>query len=150
MNLQEAENLARALMQQHSLVGWVFIWDRAKRRFGYCSYSKRTISLSKILTELNPESEVRDTILHEIAHAKVGAGVHHGKAWREVAEALGAKPERCHSAIQEPKTWKGICPSCGIEVFRYRRRFRVACLECCNSYNKGRFDPQFLFKWARA
>ena len=40
-----------------------------KVSLGTCSYVKKTIYLAKWYTELNDESEVRDTILHEIAHA---------------------------------------------------------------------------------
>ena len=34
--------------------------------------------------------EVRDTILHEIAHALAGAKAKHGPAWKAIARRLGA------------------------------------------------------------
>ena len=70
MELADAESLALELMRQHGLLPrWKFKFDRAIRRFGCCNEGKRLISLSARLTELNSEYEVRDTILHEIAHA---------------------------------------------------------------------------------
>jgi hypothetical protein len=71
MKLADAQTLLLEKMVEHGLVnlGWKVNWDDAKKRFGYCSVSKKVISLSRPLTEANPESEVLDTILHEIAHA---------------------------------------------------------------------------------
>jgi predicted SprT family Zn-dependent metalloprotease len=45
-----------------------FRWQNKKVSLGTCSYEK-TNSLSKWYVELNDEEELRDTILHEIAHA---------------------------------------------------------------------------------
>jgi len=71
-----ARILAVTLMQQHGLVGWTFKFDHARRRFGCCNFTRRTISLSRPLTFLNDDAEVRDTILHEIAHALAGLPEH--------------------------------------------------------------------------
>ena len=68
-------------MARHGLGDWTFQFDRAKRRFGACNYTTRTISLSRTLTRLNDDAAVRETLLHEIAHALTpGAG--HGPAWQ--------------------------------------------------------------------
>ena len=73
MNLDQAEQLALSLMREHGLLPrWSFAFDRAERRFGSCNERKRRITLSAAIVRLNSESEVRDTILHEIAHALVG------------------------------------------------------------------------------
>ena len=69
MNLFEASILARSLMSEHGLADWGFAFDHARRRFGACNYTRRRITLSRPLTLLNGIDEVRDTILHEIAHA---------------------------------------------------------------------------------
>src|SRR5687767_14955649 len=83
MNLYEAAHLAKQLMRQHGLdaLGWTFGFDHARRRFGRCDYTDKRITLSRALTFLNSVDEVRDTVLHEIAHALTpGAG--HGARWR--------------------------------------------------------------------
>src|SRR5215210_5656070 len=97
MNLYEASYLAGDLMRQHGLLdaGWTFAFDHARRRFGKCDYTHRQITLSRTLALLNNLDEVRDTILHEIAHALCpDAG--HGARWRATCRRIGAKPERCY------------------------------------------------------
>ena len=70
MNLNDAQSLAADLMQQHKLPReWSFGFDRSKVRFGKCDYGKKRISLSRHLVEANGIAVVRETILHEIAHA---------------------------------------------------------------------------------
>lgn len=61
MKLADAQTLLLEKMVEHGLVdlGWKMNWDDAKKRFGYCYVSKKVISLSRPLTEANPESEVR-------------------------------------------------------------------------------------------
>lgn len=86
MNLVAASRLARELMDQHGLKAWTFEFDDAVRRAGMCSYGKRRISLSAPLTRIHDEREVRDTILHEVAHA-IGA---EGEARAGVARGGGA------------------------------------------------------------
>ncbi len=96
VNLHAARILAVSLMNQHRLVGCCgrSRSTTPRRRFGCCNFTRRRISLSRPLTFLNDEAEVRDTILHEIAHAltpKTG----HGPAWKAMCLRIGAKPVRC-------------------------------------------------------
>ncbi len=77
MKLEDAENLALTLMEDNGVGTWSFRFDNAKRRCGACFYSRRTITLSRHFVTLNDEAEVRDTILHEIAHAFAGAKAGH-------------------------------------------------------------------------
>jgi SprT-like family len=95
MDLAEAEKLAKGLMQQHGLSGWEFKWDRAKKRLGCCNYTRKRISLSAFQTRVRGEMEVKDTILHEIAHALLPPRSGHGKLWKAKCVEIGAKPVRC-------------------------------------------------------
>jgi len=83
-------------MTDHGLfaVGWKFKWDRATRRFGCCHHQRKIISLSLPLTRLNPETQVRDTLLHEIAHA-LTPGQGHNRHWKKKCVEVGAQPSRC-------------------------------------------------------
>lgn len=70
--------------------------------------------LSQYWVDVLDEAEVRDTILHEIAHVLAGIRAGHGPAWKDVARSLGARPEACAS----PKAriayrYKLVCPKCG-------------------------------------
>ncbi|HEX6056605.1 MAG TPA: SprT-like domain-containing protein, partial [Intrasporangium sp.] len=98
MELSAALKLGRELMAAHGLSDWVLNLDRARTRAGACRPARREISLSAHLTRLHPEDEVRDTILHEIAHALVGPGHGHDAVWRAKALAIGCSGQRCSSA----------------------------------------------------
>jgi predicted SprT family Zn-dependent metalloprotease len=97
--------------------------------------------------ELNSEAEVRDALLHEIAHALAGHHAGHGPVWRKIAHEVGAKPKCCYRAEevqQPPGRYLLVCPSCQESVVRYRRPSRVyACRSCCDRHNQGRFSERY-------
>lgn len=133
MNTTEAESLALVLMSEHGLEGWTFKFDRALRRFGCCSHAKHTISLSRHLVGLNDSHHVRDTILHEIAHALLPVYENHGPAWQAKARSIGCDGERHYdeTVTTAPYRWKGTCPTCGHVWGRYRRpKGRRHCGDC--------------------
>ena len=146
MDTRDAQKLALALMREHGVTDWSFQFDRAVRRFGCANYRTKTISLSRALTELNPESEVRSTILHEIAHVLAGPKAGHGPEWRRIARSIGDDGGRTHSAVMPEPPFQGTCPGCGKQVRKVRRN-RSACSECCNAHNGGRWDARFMFEW---
>src|SRR5688572_16549717 len=98
MNLYAARDLAHSLLRQHGLhdAGWTFRFDHARRRFGSCRYRAKVVTLSRHLTFLNDEPQVRDTILHEIAHALAGHAAGHGDEWKRMCVTVGANPRRCY------------------------------------------------------
>lgn len=150
MKLTEAEKLANTLMTQHGLENWTFRFDRAKRRFGACNYTTRTISLSRHLTELNSAAQVRETLLHEIAHA-LSPGAHHGKAWQEACIDLGIDPKRCYTPAEveqpAPRYWL-VCESCNLRLPRNRRsRKTFACKRCCIEKNGGKFSEKYALQF---
>ncbi|GAA1914998.1 hypothetical protein GCM10009815_07380 [Nocardioides marmoribigeumensis] len=134
MEIAAARRLALELMAEHGLSGWRLQLDNAKRRAGICRYSDRVIGLSRPLTALHSEDEVRDTVLHEIAHALVGPGTGHGPRWRAVARRIGCSGERCVSADSPRVTgaWVGVCPQ-GHTADRHRRPERVLLCRPCAS-----------------
>src|SRR5215207_599997 len=88
-------------MGRHGLLagGWRFRFDNARRRFGSCRSREKVITLSRPLTLLNGEEQVRDTILHEIAHA-LTPDDGHGPQWRAKCREVGARPERCYGEAE--------------------------------------------------
>lgn len=136
MDLHAAREMAMTLMRQHGLVGWSFAFDHAKRRFGACWPTLRRISLSRTLTFLNPVEQVRETVLHEIAHA-LSPGDGHGLKWRAACRAIGARPVRCYTE-QEVRTpprrvapYEVGCAVCGWWADRHRlTRRRLVCRAC--------------------
>lgn len=150
MQLVEASALAIRLMEQHGLLtrGWTFEFDRARKRFGVCNYTYRRIQLSAPAVELNAEEQVRDTILHEIAHALAGPAAGHGWQWRSLARSIGCTGDRCAdpSVVVMPRLpWRGVCPA-GHERFAARKP-RVA--RSCGACRPRVFDARFLITWTR-
>lgn len=149
MDLNLAQCLAIKLMDEHDLIfrGWTFEFDNAKRRFGCCRYRTKKITLSKHLVKLNDESIVRNTILHEIAHALVGAGHGHNHVWRTKAIALGCNGERCYSSdkVNLPEyKYLGLCVN-GHTHNRHRKpRQSVSCGRCSAKYN-----AKYIIKWTK-
>ena len=74
---------------------WQVSFDNAKRRAGVCKVLTKEISLSKHHISSNPIDVIKDTILHEFAHAiayEVYSESGHGFRWKEIAIRLGAIP----------------------------------------------------------
>lgn len=144
MEREDAARLARGLMAEHGLSGWTFRFDRARRRAGLCRYDRREISLSGPLTELYDEADVREVVLHEIAHALAGARHGHDAVWRATARSLGSTGRRVvrEDSPEVEGDWVGTCPA-GHRVTRFRRPQRPqACARCSPV-----FDRRFLLSW---
>lgn len=86
--MMDSVKLANDLLKHHGLHEWSFSLDRAKTRAGKCSYRKKTIYLSKHYVSASNADDVKDTILHEIAHA-LTPGDGHGARWKSKAIEIG-------------------------------------------------------------
>lgn len=139
MEIDEARDLAEELMRVHGLTGWRLVFDRARTRAGVCRFDRREIGLSRVLTQLHPEDLVRGTVLHEIAHALVGARHGHDAIWRAKARSIGGDGQRCLSADapRPAAPWVGTCAR-GHEVLRHRRPARPSsCSRCSPTFHVG-------------
>ncbi len=145
MDLQIVQQLARVLMDSHGLEQWDLVFDRARRRAGMTRYNDQIISLSRPLMQLYDEKQVRDVVLHEIAHARVGTGHGHDEMWKKEARRLGTPPR---ASITEgpraPAPYVGRCPN-GHEVERYRLPRGVRSCATCSKI----FDHRYLLTWYR-
>jgi hypothetical protein len=160
MKLREAEEMALALMREHGLVDWRFVFSRrepdAMRSVlepwpsiaGRCLYRTKIIALSRWYVRLNTTDEVKQTILHEIAHARVPPGAGHGHAWQATARAIGYTGGACYGSevLQPTAPWNGICPGGHLHK-RFRRPkqgIRVSCAACA-----PHFSDRFAIVWVR-
>lgn len=137
-------------------LGYIFKFDRAKKRFGLCHYGKKIISLSKpiCLNNLNKFEDIRNTLLHEMAHAFCvriygrQAGRGHCHKWRSIARQLGDSGERCFNSekINLPQTkYTGKCPSCGRErPFARKPKRSYACGKCCNGVYQYEYKMEII------
>jgi len=131
MKPDDAKMLAQQLMRHYHLHDWTFAWNRRKRALGMCFWGKKQIELSLPFVQRNDEAAVRDTILHEIAHALAGQKAGHGPAWKRICRQIGATPERCDNTAEMPKgKWVAKCPGCQKEFSRHRRPLKKARYSC--------------------
>jgi predicted SprT family Zn-dependent metalloprotease len=144
MLLSDVKILAESLLKEHGLSnrGWIFDFDNALGRCGVCKHRSRKIQLSKHYSNLNIETNVKDTILHEIAHALVGPGHGHNHIWRAKAIEIGCKGFRCKSEethegfVRTPSKYIGTCNACKNTYFRNRLPKRLSsCGKCSNIFN---------------
>ena len=130
----EARELALGLMKQHGLEFWHFEFDRAKKRFGSCQFRYRLITLSKPLVLINDIDVVKNTILHEIAHALVNPKYLHNWVWRQKAIEIGCDGNRCHDSNKvNPVIGKLVaeCPNCRHIYYKHRTpKGERACCKC--------------------
>lgn len=147
MEFQAAETIAHQLLAAHPLPGWTFGWNRRKRALGLCRYAQRRIELSHYFVRDNDEPAVRDTVLHEIAHALAGERAGHGPKWKAMCTKIGCKPERCDKgeAIMPRGRWRAACPACRKEYWRHHRPKKGArywCRDCGPSRGQVQFFLQ--------
>lgn len=105
MQLATAEALALKLMKKHGLLakGWTFEFDRAERRLGCTKYGRKAITISRFMTGVATAALVEQVILHEIAHALLPVGVHHGHEWEALAAKIGYTGKRLMVNPYRPK-----------------------------------------------
>ncbi len=151
-HITHIEQFARESLRKFELSdkGWIFRWDRARRRFGSCDYGRKQITLSIHLAKINTLAQCLDTVLHEIAHAIAGQKAGHGPAWKAACELVGAQPERCYTSDkvkQPPSKYIRYCSHCGHETPIFRRSRKLyACGKCCKKHNGGRYSSKYLLK----
>lgn len=142
--------LAQNMMNDHGLIekGWYFSWDRAKKRMGCCNYSLKQITMSRILTPSRPMHEIKNTILHEIAHALVGHSHGHNEVWRAKAIEIGCTGDRCsaNSGERPEFTWYSICDHCDNHVGMHRAPGRVRSCGKCAPWG---FSWQHMTSWTK-
>ena len=147
----QVKEMAKELFAKHGLdkQGWRLEFDTAKRRNGVCRYATKTIGISLHYMKLNTPELVRDTLLHEIAHALTPRDAGHGRQWKQMCAEIGAMPVAVKQGMniqQVHGKWQATCPGCNKIRSRHRqpqRGARYSCPDCSN-----RFNPEFelIFK----
>jgi predicted SprT family Zn-dependent metalloprotease len=138
MDLLKCKTLVCELMDKHGLKPqWGFRYFGSRISFGRCNYVKKEILLSSELVSLNSEELVKDTILHEIAHA-LTKGSHHNWKWKKKCTEIGCSPVRtynCEYVKIGKAPYKGKC-KCSTPHSRYKRPSSIyRCRDCGATIN---------------
>ena len=134
--MQQVEDHAAQLLARHLNTGssatrWRFRFETATARAGICRYTAKTIALSVSFVLRAPWDDIRDTLLHEIAHAIVGPGHGHDAVWQTAARRIGCTAKRCSTVTHSPKRWIEECPRCRDRSFRQRLTAKVRQRSIC-------------------
>ena len=122
--------LALGLMHEHGLKKWHFKFDHSTRRAGCCNYHDKRISISFDLARNASDKDIRDTLLHEIAHALVGKKHNHDAIWKAKARAIGCTGERTHKLQFVPPRYSVKCENNCWTQTAERRNTRLLCRTC--------------------
>jgi hypothetical protein len=99
----DVEELADRLLAEHGLAdqGWTFAWSsRFTRVLARTEYRDRVVRFSLPDAESDGPENVRQILLHEIAHALAGHAAQHGPAWRATARSIGYSGGRTGSSAR--------------------------------------------------
>ena len=138
-----AENvdlLIRSTLDTHEpglVLPSVRVSGRMRRTLGSYMPSKKQIAISSRLLAMGDEEDIRQVVLHEIAHAivhsrfgeKAGA---HGREFRAVCNEIGAKPRRYVDVTtdewQSQVRFLSKCGHCMVLIVRKKRMRSVRCV----------------------
>jgi len=149
---EKAREMLRAVKAEE-LAGSIHVeWNaRLFSAAGRADFRRKLVSLNPRLRE-HDAAEIDRTLRHEVAHllAQFRAGrrrvAPHGSEWRKACRDLGIADESRTHALPFPvkrRTPRYLyrCPRCKKDFPRVRPiRRAVACLECCRTFNRGKFD----------
>jgi SprT protein len=135
----------------------VIRWNpRLRNTAGMAFPGRALITLNPKLAQFG-EEEIDRTFRHELAHllAQERAGRRridpHGKEWKQACVDLGLAGEKRSHDLPLPRHRVAPrhfyrCPGCGFELKRVRPLKRhSACVKCCRTHNRGRYDARFRF-----
>ena len=147
--------LANNYLYKEGLIskGWIFDYDKAKKRAGRCEYDDQRITISKHLVLYNnSHKEIVNTILHEIAHALAPRESGHDRIWRKIFYDLLRKYKqplnvsRCYDSrkVNMPKgKYTVSCSGCD-NFWEYHKRTKLikqlekdCCSYFCRACGKG-------------
>jgi hypothetical protein len=96
MDRNTAHKIARETLDRYGLNDWGIALTNDPRHsyLGLCSYQDKKILLNAFHIDIHPDTEIVDTILHEVAHA-LCPRMGHNEVWQAKAKELGASTLPC-------------------------------------------------------
>lgn len=151
MTINEVYELAVSLKNKHpELYGWNISFNKRKKAIGLCNYAKREILISILFIPFMSDKAIKNTIVHEIAHA-LTKGHDHDYVWRNKCIELGGTGERLSGAESFVDGKDGVkdfcesnskytltCPTCGSKSF-LNRKPRID--RSCSRHGDTHYNP---------
>lgn len=148
--------LGNELLEKYNLKekGWKFGIDTSNKSYGRCDYKNKVIFLSKVFCLTITDFEIKDTILHEIAHIMC-PNHGHDDVWKKTAISIGCSGNICGDVKSDAVSKEKL------DLFnKVKFNFKVECLTCktisyrnikpANDISCGKcsrvFDRRFLLK----
>ena len=152
--LNQVESLAKSLLHKHGLDhDWTFKFNRMVNNAGLCKHSVQTIFIGKpYATFVRDIEAVKNTLLHEIAHAIAGPRHGHDEVWRQIFLRIGGngkaktKLPNAKEYFEHNARWMGVCPVCGKQYPAQRKPRRDA---SCYSCNPEAYDERYKIVYTR-
>jgi predicted SprT family Zn-dependent metalloprotease len=159
------ESIAHSLLLAHgatALAAQIQVeWTTRLRSAAGRAESRKARILLNGRLRAHGDAEIDRTLRHELAHllAQARAGrsriAPHGVEWRRACADLGIAGEaRCHNLPfpirRQQRRYLYACPHCRRDFARTRPLRRAsACLACCRTHNRGRYDRRFRLQIVR-
>lgn len=157
MDLNKIKKLGDSMLKQHGLSDWTFKFgnnkemkDHDKFYFARCNYRYKQIILSRKLTENETSIDrIKNTILHEIAHAidfnNRGKRSGHDEEWKRIAKSIGCNANVCTKLdtvnMDQVAKWIAECKSCHKKFYKTKRpKNKISCKLC----GGGKFNESYL------
>jgi SNF2 family DNA or RNA helicase len=119
MDRNLASKYAREMLNLHGLSHWgVRLNHDATLPFlGKCLFNDECIVLNSHHIDQHPEPEIKDTVLHEIAHALVGPKHGHDSTWVTKAKEIGVNNlSACSTLSMNPEIINAIRSGAKVEI----------------------------------
>lgn len=161
MDLGEVNDIARKMLKKHNVKDWTFKYKtlaemntKGKYVLGRCDYVMKDIILCRELTQHETNIDrVRNTLLHEIAHAldfnQRGTKSGHDKNWVRIAKSIGCAGNKCGDisgvSLMGFAKWIARCPKCKKKYYKMvKPKTRMSCGKCGGGNG---FNPDFLLDY---
>jgi predicted SprT family Zn-dependent metalloprotease len=113
------------------------------------------------LLEPLPLEACLSTLCHEMIHAWIHRVVRadevHGPQFRARMAAINGAQQEFQVSVRhsfpvpaQPAKWLARCPGCGLQSPYRRRRQGVACRQCCDRFEGGRWSARFQLVFERS
>ncbi len=139
MKIEKVREIALDMMKKQKLRGWKIEFNNAIHGIGTCHFYDKVIKFSRKHCELASDTDVLDTIAHEVAHAVVGynKGNIHCDLWKAKCIELGGTGKvQWDDNNTIPHKYKSVCKYCNTIYKRHTFKRNLSCSVCDPKYNK--------------